>query len=156
MKFRNEYAFLSNMYEFKKVKVSFGDSAKTYTFTNAEAMFQASKNEDYARMFENLNGFEAKRLGRKIPLLDKERWNKSDRLYAMAFTLYIKFSEHPDLMLKLKSIKDEIVEDNTWNDRFWGRCEGIGENILGKMLMVIRDSNCNIKELLKFVDSIIK
>ena len=33
----------------------------------------------------------------------------------------------------------ELVEDNAWGDTFWGRCNGIGKNHLGKILMVIRE-----------------
>jgi N-glycosidase YbiA len=32
----------------------------------------------------------------------------------------------------------ELVEGNTWNDRFWGVCRGKGQNHLGKLLMRIR------------------
>ena len=37
----------------------------------------------------------------------------------------------------LKLIKEDIVEDNYWNDTFWGMCKGKGNNILGKILMNI-------------------
>ena len=33
----------------------------------------------------------------------------------------------------------ELVEDNWWGDKFWGVCNGEGENHLGKLLMKIRD-----------------
>lgn len=32
----------------------------------------------------------------------------------------------------------DIVEGNSWGDRFWG-VDGTGKNILGKLLMHIRD-----------------
>lgn len=32
-----------------------------------------------------------------------------------------------------------LVEGNTWGDRFWGVCDGEGENWLGRLLMEIRD-----------------
>jgi len=32
-----------------------------------------------------------------------------------------------------------IQEGNTWGDRFWGVCNGIGENHLGYILMKVRD-----------------
>jgi len=28
-----------------------------------------------------------------------------------------------------------IIEGNWWNDRFWGVCDGVGENHLGIILM---------------------
>lgn len=33
----------------------------------------------------------------------------------------------------------ELIEGNTWGDRFWGVCDGIGENHLGRLLMEIRE-----------------
>lgn len=32
----------------------------------------------------------------------------------------------------------ELIEGNTWNDTFWGVCNGEGENNLGKLLMKVR------------------
>lgn len=29
----------------------------------------------------------------------------------------------------------ELVEGNTWGDRYWGVVDGVGENRLGKLLM---------------------
>ncbi len=29
----------------------------------------------------------------------------------------------------------ELIEGNTWNDRFWGVCRGQGGNELGQILM---------------------
>ena len=34
----------------------------------------------------------------------------------------------------------EIIEGNTWGDTFWGQCNGIGENTLGKIIMAERDN----------------
>jgi hypothetical protein len=34
-----------------------------------------------------------------------------------------------------------LEETNHWNDTFWGVCNGIGENRLGKILMEIRKEN---------------
>lgn len=36
-------------------------------------------------------------------------------------------------------MKGDIVEHNTWNDTFWGVCNGTGENHLGEILMDLRD-----------------
>jgi predicted NAD-dependent protein-ADP-ribosyltransferase YbiA (DUF1768 family) len=46
----------------------------------------------------------------------------------------------PEMWEKLDSTGDlELVEDNTWGDRFWGRCNGTGLNNLGRLLMEVRD-----------------
>lgn len=65
MQFRNEYYFLSNMYP---CKITFILNDKSYTFLSAESAYQACKSPVNADMFCNLNGYEAKKLGRKLPL----------------------------------------------------------------------------------------
>ena len=50
-----------------------------------------------------------------------------------------KFRQHPDLLQRLKALNGLIQEDNTWGDRYWGVCNGTGQNKLGKILMKIRD-----------------
>ena len=37
----------------------------------------------------------------------------------------------------------KIIEGNTWGDIYWGVCDGIGENNLGKLLMEIRQNLIN-------------
>ena len=32
----------------------------------------------------------------------------------------------------------ELIEGNTWNDTYWGVCNGKGKNMLGKTLMDCR------------------
>ena len=50
-----------------------------------------------------------------------------------------KFSD-PGLRKALLDTGDEYLEEgNTWRDEYWGVCNGIGKNRLGKLLMKIRD-----------------
>ena len=49
-----------------------------------------------------------------------------------------KFS-NPELRRKLIAVEEPIVEDNWWNDIYWGVCNGIGENKLGQILTKIRE-----------------
>lgn len=136
MNFRDKYWFLSNMFETLVPLVIDGTS---YNFRNAEAAFQAQKNPSLAAQFANLNGFEAKKLGRRIPIT-VPNWNNY-RDIAMRNAVSAKFNNNVNLMNQLKNITEEIVEDNTWGDKYWGRSNGIGENKLGQILMSIRDSN---------------
>jgi predicted NAD-dependent protein-ADP-ribosyltransferase YbiA (DUF1768 family) len=54
--------------------------------------------------------------------------------------LQAKFAQNPDLLAQLLATGDqEIVEGNTWNDKFWGKHNGEGMNHLGIMLMTIRE-----------------
>lgn len=132
MIFRGRYYYLSNMYE---CEIKINDE---FTFSSVESAFQAckSKDKDVRRMFLDKNGFESKRLGRRIEL--REDWNDV-RLNIMYGLLWIKFNNNDDLKrLLLSSGNEELVEDNSWGDRFWGRCNGVGENNLGKLLMIVR------------------
>ena len=112
---------------------------KGLLYRNAESAFQASKcAEPKDRLqFQPLLGAEAKALGRRITL--REDWNKI-KLNTMYEILEAKFEGNPDLLAKLIATGDEeIVEGNTWNDTYWGKCNGKGENQLGILLMTIRE-----------------
>lgn len=131
MFFRNEYWFLSNMFPCEM-------RVNGLVFTCAESCYQSFKTTDpeLRKKFQGLNGFEAKKLGRKIPL--RKDWF-SIRLEVMECVVKVKFKQHPELFRKLMAIKEPIVEDNTWKDTFWGKYNGVGNNHLGKILMNIRD-----------------
>jgi predicted NAD-dependent protein-ADP-ribosyltransferase YbiA (DUF1768 family) len=54
--------------------------------------------------------------------------------------LVAKFGQNPELMQLLKDTGDSIlIEGNSWGDQFWGVCNSVGKNWLGKLLMEIRD-----------------
>lgn len=130
MYFRNEYAFLSNMYE---CSIKFNG----ITYRNVEACFQAQKDLSRSKEFSNLDGYTAKRLGRRVKLRSDWQQIKVDLMFRI---IYEKFRSNKELQYKLVATGDiELVEDNTWNDTFWGRCDGVGENMLGKILMDVRD-----------------
>lgn len=133
--FRNNYFFLSNMYE---CKIRMDIDGKSYTFNCVEAAFQAHKEPAKAHLFEGINGYEAKKLGRKVNL--PADWN-TKRIDIMRRCLNLKFAQNPLLYSKLMHTTEDIVEENTWNDTFWGVCNGKGKNMLGKLLMEIRDRN---------------
>lgn len=130
--FRGEYGFLSNFYE----SVIFYNGM---VFMNAEAAFQAQKSihPKMRERFCRLNGSQAKKLGRSVSL--REDWNEV-RIPIMRRILELKFSNPQLKELLLSTGNEELVEGNTWGDKFWGTCNGIGENNLGKLLMEIRES----------------
>lgn len=151
MLFKDKYFFLSNFYNTDVVLEINGQELK---FKNAEAAFQAQKNYSLAEKFVLLSGAEAKKLGKTIPITT-ESW-KTERLYAMAKALHSKF-KHFGLLFMLKLIKEEIVEDNYWDDTFWGVCTNKkynheGKNILGKMLMNIRDNDNDYNCLIAYIN----
>ena len=122
MKFRDKYYFLSNMYQFD------GDCVER-RYQQAKCLY-----EEDAQLFEGLDGFQAKKLGKKITI--RPDWNNI-KVQVMEDLLRWKFSNKV-LKAKLRAVKGPIIEENWWGDRFWGTCDGSGKNILGKILEVIR------------------
>jgi len=129
MLFKNKYSFLSNMCSFgKEVRI------KDLLVRSVENYYQAMKTENtYMRNFIlTLNSYEAKRIGKDIALSDDFL---KDKIQIMKDALDIKFNI-PIFKYLLLSTKDtKLVEDNYWKDTFWGVCDGVGENNLGKLLM---------------------
>ncbi len=129
--FRGEYAFLSNFF----------DAPVTYnglSYLNSEAAFQAQKtiDENERVQFVGLNASNAKRLGRAVTL--RSDWEKV-KIRIMYEICYAKFTQNAELGVKLVETGRKIlIEGNTWNDTFWGICNGVGENMLGRILMAIR------------------
>lgn len=132
MRFREEYAFLSNFAPCK-LKVN------GLCFTSVEAAFQSFKTLDpnVRAKFQYMTPSQAKAAGRKIKNLRPD-WNDI-RLELMLALVRIKFRNHPEYAKRLVQIQGPIVENNDWGDTFWGVCKGRGENHLGKILMTIRD-----------------
>ena len=116
MKFRDEYDFLSNMYTCEIQDPRFSD----LVYDNVEAAFQASKtlDYDYRKTFVNCNGKKAKQQGAALKLRDDWEEVKYDVLFKL---LLVKFSK-PELAKKLKSIKEPIIEHNSWHDNAYGVC----------------------------------
>ena len=112
------------------------------TANTSEALYQAGKSKNPST-YIGLTAYASKKQGRKENMTSQEEkdWNGYKKLMLMKRILHIKFGkEHPDLQLKLLQTGDEeIVEGNYWNDTYWGVCEGVGENHLGKLLMEIRE-----------------
>lgn len=132
MRFRGEYAFLSNMYD-RPVRMQVG--GQVLEFACAEAAFQAHKDPSRAREFVGLDGRTAKSLGRKVDL--PADWD-TRRLHVMDTVVRAKFSDPDMARALLDTGGDPIVEENSWGDTFWGVCDGVGENRLGEILMKIR------------------
>ena len=130
--FRGEYAFLSN---FQKCNIEFeGD-----VYPTVEHAFQAAKTfdkEERKRILSFASPVIAKRIGRKVKLRPDWEYVKCD---IMLLLLKKKF-EDPELAEKLLATGDaELIEGNNHGDRFWGMVNGEGKNMLGKLLMEVRD-----------------
>jgi ribA/ribD-fused uncharacterized protein len=127
--FTGPYFFLSN---FSESPVEFeGDTYPTVEHAYAAAKTQ-DPNERERFRFATTPG-EAKRIGRNVAL--RSGWDDM-RVEVMRGLLEKKFALHNELALKLLSTGEaELVEGNTWGDRFWGVCRGQGRNQLGQLLM---------------------
>ena len=142
---KDDYFFLSNFYP---CTVVLDIEGRKVIFHNVECAYQAQKNYNLAERFCLLKPLEAKKYGKVIPVTTPY-WDRY-KLIAMAKALHSKFC-NIELLHKLKSVKEEIINDNYWGDKFWGVYKGKGKNILGKMLMIIRDSNNNLLELIEYI-----
>lgn len=129
--FFGEYRFLSNFWPCV-VRLD------SVPYLSVEAAYQAAKTDDkQAReiLRRCYSASQAKRFGRTVKL--RADWDKV-KLAVMEDLLRQKFSD-TDLRQKLLDTgEEELVEGNTWNDTFWGRCGGVGENHLGRLLLKIR------------------
>ena len=125
--FRGDQFFLSNFFVEKNG-------------LSAEAVFQSWKTFDpvwQRKILDAPTPSKAKYHGRSVPL--RPDW-EDVKLGIMRMVVQVKFSD-PDLRVLLLATGDaDLVEANTWGDRFWGVDEktGAGQNRLGELLMQTR------------------
>lgn len=131
--FLGEYRFLSNFYMYP---VHYDG----VLYPSNEHAFVAAKTEDKELRAEMLRtcrtANEAKKFGRyQIKL--RKGWDDI-RIDVMKELLREKFT-NSNLREKLLATGNrELIEGNTWGDKFWGVCDSEGKNNLGKLLMEIR------------------
>lgn len=128
-----EFQFLCNFYP---CEISYG----ALVYPTSEHAFQAAKTvliEEKVLISMLKTPLEAKRAGRKLTKI-RSNWDNI-RLKIMEDIVRAKFTQHKDLAAKLKATGNrELIEGNWWKDTFWGVCDGVGENHLGKILMKVR------------------
>jgi ribA/ribD-fused uncharacterized protein len=104
-----------------------------------EHVYQAAKavkESDVAKILKAPTAGEAKALGRRIQI--RPDWEEK-KVGFMLFFLRRKFGTIRQFRALLLSTGDrELIEGNHWGDTFWGVCNGVGENMLGKLLMQVR------------------
>lgn len=147
-RFEGQWRFLSN---FSPARVWI----EGRWFPTVENAYQSMKSRDVRDRdrFVNISPGDAKRLGRKVSM--RSDW-ESIKLDVMAYLLGSKFRDGSELAEKLEATYPaELIEGNTWGDRFWGmvpvrQVDGLrvvgyvwhGENHLGKLLMKRRAELC--------------
>lgn len=127
--FRGEYKWLSN-YEIAPVVI------EGITYSSNEHAFQALKANNLRQrewVSEASTCREAKARGQQVLM----RWDwEQVKIDVMRRINYDKFTRHPPLTDKLLATDEaHLIEGNTWGDTFWGVCNGVGENHLGRILM---------------------
>jgi ribA/ribD-fused uncharacterized protein len=120
------------------------DADDTNTYPTVEHVFQAAKTTDpaiRATIAAAKTPSEAKRLGRAAPLRDG--WIQM-RDTVMWRALEIRWGREPYRSRLLATGDQPLVEWTTWHDTYWGVCtcpkhNGAGENMLGRLLVMLRD-----------------
>lgn len=111
------------------------------SYRTVEHAYQAAKSLDAgvrSRIAMCYLPSDAKAMGRIIAL--RPDWFIGDtRLRIMRDLLRQKFGTEPLRGQLIDTGRARLVEGNTWGDRYWGVCDGRGENHLGRLLMEIRE-----------------
>ena len=136
-KFEGKHAFLSNFFRHvAKIRYEYED------WVTAEHAFQAAKTQkpkEKLAVFRCKSPADARKRGRNSKQTTlRIGWDGYKRSI-MKKIIQAKFS-HPQLRGLLLATGDaELIEGNTHGDKYWGVCDGEGENHLGKILMEVRD-----------------
>lgn len=128
--FTGAHRFLSNFYPC-------AITAKGEIFNSVENAYQAMKmksKKDFLAI-KNMSPGQAKRYGRRMPWT--KDWEKK-KVAVMKRLLEEKFKCPHLRSWLLQTGTEKLVEGNNWGDKFWGVCNGVGRNRLGKLLMEVR------------------
>lgn len=126
--FDGPWKFLSNFY------YVIGPNCKWTVEHMYQAMKTLDQDERMEILFAKTPGI-AKKLGRICTV--RPDWDEI-KVGVMRKALQIKF-ENPTLREKLLDTGDAIlIEGNNWGDTYWGMCNGVGKNMLGVLLMEVR------------------
>jgi ribA/ribD-fused uncharacterized protein len=84
---------------------------------------------------------EVKKISKKLKL--RNNWDRK-KIDFMKWGLKEKFKDEKLSELLLSTGEEDLVEGNWWHDNIWGscycyKCGNTGENLLGKLLMEIRE-----------------
>jgi ribA/ribD-fused uncharacterized protein len=140
--------YLSNWYS-----CSFSDDK--YTYKTSESYLMAHKAllfNDIAianKIIKSSDPKDQKALGRTVSGFNEDLWNLN-KFDIMVAGLSLKFAQNNELKLKLLATCDKILVEGSPYDRIWGvglkfdnplildEKNWLGENLLGKALMVVR------------------
>lgn len=133
--FKGPYRFLSNFW-LCEIYV-YDDEIYPSTEHAYQALKFSDKNIRKLFMDKTLSPGDAKKLNRKYKMDKNFDTYKLGVMYSVNL---IKYNDHPKLKKQLLDTGDhELIEGNNWGDTYWGACNGVGQNHLGKILMRIRN-----------------
>ena len=134
MQFKDEYRWLSN---FAPVEIEH----EGRTFPSLEHAYQAAKSTDPTWKDYCASGVSSGNVKRKSKnIIYRPDWEEV-KVGVMRILVTKKFSVEPYKTQLIETGDLEIIEGNTWGDTFWGVDVRTGEgmNILGKMMMEVRN-----------------
>lgn len=139
-RFDGHFAPLSNFYN-NDILVYFDG----LFYKNSEAAYQSAKTLDIKerKHFTSLNPYNAKNSGRVIKLRNDWDEVKDEIMYQIVKDKFKRNSYPKEVLISTYPLI--LEEGNTWNDKYWGVCNGKGENKLGKILMRVREELLNNK-----------
>lgn len=135
--FKDENRWLSNFW--------IHDTARQLS---VEHHYQAAKTtnlEDWLTIMSAETPGKAKRYMKSVEkgglgIVVRDDWNEV-RLALMEQFTREKYATNHELRQKLIDTRGTLlIEGNTWGDTFFGVCNGVGENNLGKIIMKVRDT----------------
>jgi ribA/ribD-fused uncharacterized protein len=128
-KFRGDYRWLSNFY--------IHDEENQLAVEHHYLAAKTTNVHDYRAIITAGSPANAKKISKTLPV--RYDWDEV-KLTVMEHLIREKFGMSLWLERKLRETEGAlIVEGNTWGDKFWGVCDGEGENHLGKIIMRVRD-----------------
>lgn len=131
-RFSGEYRWISNFYPCEV----YLDRIK---YPSVEHAYQAAKTTGDRSLFLDCTAAEAKARGQSIPL--RADWDEI-KIDIMKMLVWQKFYCQSNKLGErlLETGNSVIIEGNDWGDTFWGVCDGVGENNLGRILSEVRNS----------------
>lgn len=141
--FYGKYSFLSNMHHVLMGTIIYDGTP----FSSVEHAYQYAKKDyfsdtSYCKMYADhiysaTDAYEAKRWAKDYSGLLLKEWFTA-RIDIMRGLCIQKFNDADMRKLIISTGSVMLIESNVWHDTFWGMYRGVGENMLGNILMNIR------------------
>ena len=145
------YICLSNFYpcQFMDDTGNTFNCSEQYFMYHKCLMFNSENTNLLAAILRSRSPTKIKQLGRQVANFDDDAWNEN-RFAIMKAANFLKFSQNDDIREILLETGDKVLYEAAKNDKIWGigysadvavRTPVVkyGKNLLGRVLMVIRD-----------------